>query len=73
MNSNVWRDLTQAQLDWAYDQAQHAPNMAMVIARCEALSVEGRAIAEKIGTEVQRFAYGPSDVEALDWLSLIHI
>ncbi len=67
MNSNVWRDLTQAQLDWSYDQSQHAPNMALVIARCEALSAKGRATAQQLGTVVQRLSYGPTEVEALDW------
>ena len=67
MNSNVWRDLTQAQLDWSYDQSQHASNMALVITRCEALRAKGRATAQQLGTVVQRLSYGPTEVEALDW------
>ena len=67
MTSTVWRDLTQTQLDWAYDQTQHAPNMAEVLARCAAHSDEARATLLKQGTLMQRMAYGPSAVEALDW------
>ena len=67
MTVTVWRDLTQAQLDWAYDQTQHAPNMADVMAECAALSRQARALLQANGTEVQRLAYGPTAVEALDW------
>lgn len=67
MTSTVWRDLTQTQLDWAYDQTQHASNMAEVLARCAAHSEAARATLLKQGTQVQRLAYGPATVEALDW------
>lgn len=67
MKKSVWRDMTQDQLDWAYDQTQHAPNMADVMARCAAHSAEARAAVQTRGTPVQRMAYGPTAVEALDW------
>ncbi len=67
MTSTIWRDLTQTQLDWAYDQAQHATNMVDVLSRCAAHSDEARATLLKQGTLVQRMAYGPTAVEALDW------
>ncbi len=67
MSTTVWRDLTQAQLDWAYDQTQHATNMTEVMAECAALSAQARAQLQGRGTEVQRLAYGPTDIEKLDW------
>jgi arylformamidase len=59
--------LTQAQLDWAYDQTQHATNMTEVMAECAARSAQARAQVQATGTQVQRLVYGPSDVEKLDW------
>ena len=59
--------MTQAQLDWAYDQTQHATNMAEVMADCAALSAQARALVQARGVQVQRLAYGPTEVEALDW------
>jgi RNase adaptor protein for sRNA GlmZ degradation len=41
--------------------------MAEVLARCAAHSDEARATLLKQGTLMQRMAYGPSAVEALDW------
>ncbi len=67
MTNPIWRDLTQTQLDWAYDQAQHAANMSEVLARCAAHSSAARASVQAQGIAVQRMAYGPTDVEALDW------
>jgi len=67
MTSTVWRDLTQAQLDWAYDQTQHAPNMAEVMAECAALSAQARAQLAAQGISAQRLSYGPTEVQALDW------
>ena len=67
MTTTVWRDLTQAQLDWAYDQTQHATNMAEVMAECAALSAQARALLQTQGTEVKRLTYGPTEVQALDW------
>jgi arylformamidase len=59
--------MTQAQLDWAYDQTQHAANMAEVMAECAELSAQARALLQAKGVQVQRLAYGPTDVEKLDW------
>ena len=67
MTDPVWQDLTQAQLDWAYDQTQHASNMAEVMAECAALSAQARAQLKTQGIEMKRLAYGPTAVEALDW------
>lgn len=67
MSAIDWRDLTQDQLDWAYDQTQHAPNMAEVLTRCAERSAQTRAQVKAQGTPVQRMAYGPTAVEALDW------
>jgi arylformamidase len=64
---HVWRDMTQAQLDWAYDQTQHANNMAEVMAECAELSAQARAQLQDRGIEVKRLAYGPTTIEALDW------
>ena len=63
----VWRDLTQAQLDWAYDQTQHASNMSPVMAECAELSAQARAQLKDRGIVVKRLAYGPTNIEALDW------
>jgi arylformamidase len=59
--------LTQAQLDWAYDQTQHASNMTEVMAECATLSAQARALLKAQGTDMQRIAYGPTAVETLDW------
>lgn len=59
---HVWLDLDQAALDAAYDQTRHAPNMAQVLARYAA---DSEAVRSRLGRP-QRFAYGPSAVEALD-------
>lgn len=67
MNASDWRDLTQDQLDWAYDQTQHASNMAEVLRRCTERSAEARAQVQAQGTPMHRMAYGPTAVEALDW------
>ncbi len=59
---HVWLDLDQAALDAAYDQTRHAPNMAQVLAR---YATNSEAVRSRLG-QPQRFAYGPSAVEALD-------
>ena len=58
----VWLDYDQAGLDDAYDQTVWAPLMADIQARRAATSEEART---RLGPP-QRFAYGPSPVEALD-------
>ncbi len=67
MSAMDWRDLTQDQLDWAYDQTQHAPNMTEVMTRCDERSAQARAQVKAQGTQVHRMVYGPTAVEALDW------
>ena len=57
----VWLDMDQAELDAAYDQSKYAPNQALVQARRLVLSQRARAA---LG-EPLRFAYGPSEIEAL--------
>ena len=61
----VWRDMTQAQLDAAYDQAAYAPNMQEVVARYAANS---EAVRQRVGAP-QRFAYGSGGKEGLDVFS----
>jgi len=58
----VWLDMTQSELDAAYDQAVHAPNMDMLIARHAANS---HAVREVLG-EPLRFAYGSRANEGMD-------
>ncbi len=58
----VWLDMDQAELDAAYDQSKYAPNQTLVQARRLVLSARARAA---LG-EPLRFAYGPSEIEALD-------
>ena len=59
----AWRDLDQAALDQAYDQAQWASNMAQVLQRFAHASELARAA---IGAP-KRLQYGPSEIEALDF------
>jgi arylformamidase len=61
----VWRDLTQAELDNAYDQAKYAPNMQQVLARFASNSEVARSRLGNPG----RFSYGPSAVETFDLYS----
>jgi len=57
----VWRDMDQAALDDAYDQAVYAPNRDHVLARLGAASESARKRLKP-----QRAAYGPSEHEGLD-------
>lgn len=59
---HVWLDMDQAALDAAYDQSRYAPNMAQTLERYAANS---NAVRSRLG-QPQRFAYGPSQVEAMD-------
>ncbi len=61
----VWLDLTQAELDAAYDQSAYAPNMQEVRQRYSTASEKNRAA---LG-EPHRAAYGKSEIEQLDWFS----
>src|SRR2546426_7457114 len=58
----VWLDMTQKELDDAYDQSVYAPNQRQVTGRYETNSGRTRA---KLGAP-QRYAYGPSEIEQLD-------
>jgi arylformamidase len=58
----VWLDMDQKELDDAYDQAVYAPNREVVIKRCARNS---ELVRERIGAP-KRFAYGPTEIEAVD-------
>jgi arylformamidase len=58
----VWLDMTQAELDAAYDQAAYAANREQVLAR-NATNSDG--VRARLGPP-RRFAYGPSPIEGLD-------
>lgn len=61
----VWRGMTQAQLDAAYDQAAYAPNMQAVLARYASRS---DAVRKRVG-DPRRLAYGDNEKERLDLFS----
>jgi len=58
----AWRTLTQDQLDWAYDQSQHAANMNQLLDKFKQDSI---SVREEIGDPL-RFLYGFSDNEYVD-------
>ena len=58
----VWLDMSQAELDDAYDQSKYAPNQQQIIERRGMISDGVRA---RLGPP-QRHAYGPTPIEALD-------
>lgn len=58
----VWLDLTQQQLDDAYDQTKYAPNFLQVVNRYASNS---NAMRARLG-EPQRFTYGPTFMEQLE-------
>src|SRR5215510_11324307 len=58
----VWLDMDQTELDAAYDQSVYAPNLQQVVKRW-ALNSEGARA--RLGAP-QRYAYGPTPIEALD-------
>ena len=60
--AKVFLDYDQAALDRCYDQANWAPNMALVHARSDAHSA---AISARLGGPT-RLAYGPGEIEKLD-------
>ena len=62
--AKIWRDLTQAELDDAYDQAKYAPNMQQVLARFASNSEVARSRLRN-----PAFSYGPSVVETFDLYS----
>jgi arylformamidase len=57
----VWLDMTQAQLDSAYDQRMYAPNMTMVMKR---IALQAAAARARLG-EPEQFSYGESSIERL--------
>ncbi len=59
----VWMNLSQEQLDWAYDQAHHAPNRVDVLAKIASNSAVSRSKAPS----PLRLAYGSQEIEHLDW------
>ena len=58
----VWLNMTQAELDAAYDQSVWAPNLQQLTGRWVSNSVSVRA---RLGPPT-RYAYGPTATEALD-------
>lgn len=58
-----WRSLTQDQLDWSYDQRQHAPNMGSIMEGLASASARAQARLP----QRQRLSYGEADIEAVDW------
>ena len=61
-SQKVWLDMTQKELDDAYNQRVYAPNIKQVNKRYTSNSKEARQF---IG-DPQRFAYGPNKTETLD-------
>ena len=58
----VWLDMDQTELDAAYDQSVHAPNLQQVVKRWATNSEAARG---RLGAP-QRYAYGPTPIEGLD-------
>jgi len=58
-----WRTLTREQLDWAYDQRQHAANMQAVLTE---LAQAGEATQARLNQRHQRIAYGADPVTRMD-------
>lgn len=59
---SVFLDYDQAELDRCYDQANWAPNMALVHGRSDA---HCEVIRQRLGAP-ERLAYGPAEIEKLD-------
>jgi arylformamidase len=60
--SAVWLELTQSELDAAYDQAMYAPNMAEVLGR---LGKKSREARDNLGEPLRR-QYGDKAIEGMD-------
>ncbi len=58
----VWLNMTQQELDDAYDQMKYAPNASIVISR---YTTDSEETTMRIG-EPRRFQYGPTSAEQLD-------
>jgi arylformamidase len=59
---SVWLDMDQAELDAAYDQRVHAPNLQQVVKRW---ATNSEAVRARVDAP-QRYAYGPTPIEGLD-------
>jgi len=59
----VYKGMTQRQLDWAYDQANHAPNRVQVLEQIAHKS----ALSRQLLPEPLRLSYGREPIEMLDW------
>ncbi|MEX0694409.1 MAG: alpha/beta hydrolase [Rhodospirillales bacterium] len=59
----VWRDMTQAELDRAYNQSDYAPNREQILARYAANSAMMR---DRIGLP-ERLRYGSGEKEGIDF------
>lgn len=63
MNFSDWRTLSATELDWAYDQTQHAANMREVLERCAQKS----AVVWANHIKPLQHTYGPTAIETLHW------
>jgi len=63
LQTKGWREMTQRQLDWAYDQANHAPNRVEVL---EQIAHKSLLSQQKVPKPF-RFPYGHAPMEMLDW------
>ncbi|MFM9886525.1 MAG: hypothetical protein ACKVQT_26155, partial [Burkholderiales bacterium] len=54
--------MDQAELDAAYDQSAFAPNLQQIVKR---YATNSDGVRARLGAP-QRFAYGPTPIEALD-------
>ncbi|MEO8856896.1 MAG: alpha/beta hydrolase [Burkholderiaceae bacterium] len=61
----VWRDMSQAELDAAYDQIKYAPNQPQILKR---FASNSEACRERCGAP-ERVAYGSTPIESLDLYS----
>jgi arylformamidase len=61
----VWLDMSQPELDKAYDQAQWAPDMAQLLQR---FAESSEAARSRLGAP-RRLRYGPAEVEKLDFFN----
>ena len=64
----VWLDMDQVELDAAYDQSVYAPNLQQLVKR---LARNSDLVRARLGAP-QRYAYGPSPIEALDVYTTKH-
>jgi len=65
----VWLDMDQTELDAAYDQSVHAPNLQQVVTRW---ATKSEGVRARLGAP-QRYAYGPTPIEGLDVYRAKHL